>query len=124
MLALILAECDAEQVDAYTRFCAVLAAFAESDFNPDAVQGGSVGVYQQTLPWWTNDRHDVRSACRAFIADFARNAYRHTGRPVVDCWFTQQWLAPDPTHDPIGFWSARETVNYSNRVAAVVGMGL
>lgn len=127
-MSLILAECAAENVDEYTRFCAVLTAFAESDFNPFAVQNNSIGVYQQTLPFWTNDRLDVREACKAFLKDFREQTSEHFQRPgdpinylnaVPDCWFTQQWLAPNPHQDIQGFRAQPETVNYLQRVDTV-----
>jgi hypothetical protein len=111
-----------EKVDSYTRFCAVLTAYAESDFDPTRTRNGSIGVYQQTLPWWTNDRLDVRSACRAFIHDFTGNAWQHTGQPLPDCWLTQRWQAPDPGLDLSSFLAAESTANYAGRVKDVSAM--
>jgi hypothetical protein len=104
-------------VDDYTRFCAVLTAFSESDFRSDAMQKNSRGVYQQTLPWWPTANGTTTEQCMAFLAAFARIA--RTGDAVADCWAVQQWAAPNPRTDMTGFKAAPETVNYSRRLPLV-----
>ena len=110
-------------VDQHTRFCAVLTAFAESDFRADAVNGATVGVFQQNPKWWPSATHGTEAQCRAFIADFQRNENRHTGDPVHDCWVTQRWAVPNggvswPDPGP-GFIDAPSTRNYTRRVSLI-----
>ena len=119
-MAVILAECAG--VDEYTRLCAVLTAFAESDFRSDAVQRETVGVFQQNPRWWPSATQGTAAQCRAFLAAF-RDV---TGDPVRDCWRVQRWLAPDPAVDLPGFLAADETKNYVRRlplVAAIIQTG-
>jgi hypothetical protein len=107
-------------VDDYTRFCAVLTGFAESDFRSDAVQhGATFGVFQQTPRWWPTAHGTTAEQCAAFLKDFTSKARQHNGDPVRDCWLTQQWAAPDPRTDLVGFRAAPETVNYTRRLPAV-----
>jgi hypothetical protein len=115
-------------VDDYTRRAAVLTAFAESDYQSDAVQHGKTfGPYQQTdavnsqgVPFWPTAHGTTAEQCRAFIADFQANKARHTGDLVRDCWVTQRWAVPNegvtwPDPGP-GFAQAPETLNYSRRL--------
>lgn len=125
-LRIFLREC--EGVDEYTRFCCVLTAYAESDFESDAVQRNTVGVFQQDPRWWPSATQGTAAQCRAFLADFKANSKRHTGDPVRDCWMTQRWQVPNEGKtwpDPGPEFEAEktrelsETWNYTRRVAAV-----
>lgn len=109
-------------VDDYTRFCTVLTAYAESDFNSDATQGPTVGVFQQNPKWWPSALLGTAAQCEAFIADFQSKTGLHAGKPVADCWFTQRWSAPNPVVDPAGFLASPESVNYLRRVPAITGI--
>lgn len=107
----------------YVRFCAVLTAFAESDFRSDAVQRDTVGVFQQNPKWWPSALKGTEAQCRAFVADFTRQMRSHNGNPVHDCWVTQRWAVPNdgatwPEPGP-GFETAPETENYTRRLPAV-----
>jgi len=102
-------------VDEYTRFCAVLTGYAESDFRSDARQGDSIGVYQQNPRWWPSAAQGTAAQCRAFLAAFQDVS----GDPVRDCWRVQRWLAPDPATDPTGFLEAAETRNYTRRLPVI-----
>lgn len=89
-----------------------MTAYAESDFvwnakskNPTSSGYYSEGVFQQTLPWWTNDHWDVEASTKAFLKQFRRV----TGNAVEDCWSVQRWNVD------IGFWQSPETKNYVNR---------
>jgi hypothetical protein len=102
----------------YVQFCTVLTAYAESDFkwnakskNPTSSGYYSEGIFQQTLPWWTNDHWDVEASTRAFLGQFRTIA----GSAVKDCWLVQRWNAPDFRQDEIGFFNAKETKNYVDR---------
>lgn len=105
----------------YTRFCAVLTGFAESDFRSGATQvmqdGVSIttGVFQQSSRWWPSALLGTEAQCRAFLGKFTPV----TGDPVRDCWYVQHWAAPDPLTNPAGFTTAPETLNYSRRVSLV-----
>lgn len=122
-LGIVLDVCAATGVDAYTTFCAVLTGYAESDFRVDAVQANrTFGVFQQNPRWWPGNPTDTAHQCASFLADFMSKTGEHTGRPVADCWRTQQWLAPDPRLDPAGFTASPETQNYVRRVPAVQGI--
>jgi hypothetical protein len=108
-------------VDDYTRFCAVLTPYAESDFDDQAAQyGRTFGCYQQNPTYWPSALLGTREQCKAFILAFQSHA--HTGSPVRDCWAVQRWDAPDPATDLAGFFAAPETINYLNRVPAVAGI--
>lgn len=107
----------------YVQLCTVLTAYAESDFRSDAVQRETIGVFQQNPKYWDSANQGTRAQCRAFIADLKSTYKHHTGEPVHDCWMTQRWLVPNggktwPDPGP-GFYTAPETRNYTNRIAAV-----
>jgi hypothetical protein len=122
-LDIVLRVCDELSVDSYTRYCTVLTAYAESDFNglaksarPVGASGYySEGLFQQTLPWWPHDHFDPVASTRAFIAAFRRKI----GNPVKDAWLVQRWQAPDPELAPEDFLWAKETINYTNRLERV-----
>ena len=81
------------------------------------MQGGrTFGVFQQTPRWWPTAHGTTTEQCKAFLADFAAKARFHNGDPVRDCWLTQQWAAPDPRLDYVGFKASPETVNYTRRL--------
>ena len=105
----------------YVRRAAVLAGYAESDYQSDAVQRETVGVFQQNPRWWPSATQSTEAQCRAFVAAFKAESRRWTGDLVRDCWLVQRWEVPgsawpDPGPD---FATSPETVNYSHRVAAV-----
>jgi hypothetical protein len=107
--------------DDYTRLCAVLTGYAESDYRSDAVQhGATFGVFQQTSRYWPSAHGSTADQCRAFLADFRSKAKQHNGDAVRDCWLTQQWAAPDPRADLAGFRAAAETLNYTRRLPDVL----
>lgn len=107
-------------VDDYTRFCAVLTGYAESDFRSDAVQHGKTfGVFQQTPRYWPSALGTTADQCAAFLADFAAKNGAHNGDAVRDCWLTQRWFAPDPRTDYVGFVAAPETINYVRRLPVI-----
>lgn len=120
-LETVLRVCDEYNVTEYTRYCTVLTGFAESDFRSGAVQvmqdGASVttGVYQQSSRWWPSALQGTEAQCLAFLAAFRPV----TGDMVQDCWFVQQWNAPDPRTDPTAFAASPETKNYADRVPLV-----
>lgn len=116
-LRIILDKC--KGLDTYTQSCCVLTAYAESDFENTARQGLSFGVFQQIPEWWPGNLLDVAHATDLFLNDFTSKTSQHTGIPVVDCWLTQRWAAPDPIHDRAGFLNAVETKNYTRRVNAI-----
>lgn len=103
-------------MDTYTRQAAVLTAYAESDFKVDAVQGETIGIFQQNPRWWKGDLLNVTHATNLFVDDFTSKQSQHTGRIVSDCWLTQQWNAPNPLIDYAGFIAAKETMNYTRRL--------
>lgn len=108
-------------VDPYTRFCAVLTAYAESDFDDQAVQyWRTFGVFQQNPDYWPSAMEGTAAQCAAFVLDFQSHA--HTGSPARDCWTTQRWDAPDPAIDLAGFFAAAETINYLTRIPLVDGI--
>lgn len=110
-------------VDDYVKYCTVLAAYAESDFNGRARSARPVGasgyysegLFQQTLPWWTNDHFDPVASTKAFVKNFRRN----TGNPLKDCWDVQRWFATDWRENLNDFLWSKETINYSNRLDRV-----
>jgi hypothetical protein len=114
--------CDDLAVDDYTRYCTVLTAYAESDFDGQAVSKNptksghySEGLFQQTLPWWPHDHFDGVASTKAFINHFSPNS----GDPVKDCWDVQHWNAPNFRDDLDGFLASVETKNYTNRLDRV-----
>lgn len=124
----MLATLDALEATEYERFCTVLTAYAESDFDPGAeqtMQDGSsvtVGVFQQTSRFWPSALEGTAAQCRAFVADFRGKAAQHIGDPVRDCYLTQKWRAPDWRVDPAGFDRAPETLNFARRIPVVPGL--
>jgi hypothetical protein len=112
--------CEKRKVGEYATFCAVLTAYAESDFkwdarsrNPTSSGCYSEGVFQQTLPWWKNDHFDVAASCNAFLDNFHDRYHNIT----LDCWNVQRWNAT--LLDMNKFWAAPETVNYVRRISDV-----
>lgn len=99
-----------------------MTAFSESDFNGKAVSKKptssgfySEGLFQQTLPWWTNDHFDPVEATKAFLREFRKRS----GVPVQDCWDVQRWAAPDWRSNLNDFLFSKETINYTNRLETV-----
>lgn len=126
-LRIVLDRCAARGESSYATFCAVLAGYAESDYRVGARQlmldgvHYTQGVFQQSdrstdgVRWWPGDLSDIGHTADLFLDAF-RGA---TGDPVRDCWAVQHWAAPDPAADPTGFAASAETINYTDRLAAV-----
>lgn len=106
----------------------MLAAYAESDYESDAVQydpvtdaAKSFGVFQQKPMYWPTAHQGTLAQCRAFITEFKSVYKHHTGDPVIDCWLVQRWEVPNavwPKPGP-GFFTAKETVNYTRRLPVI-----
>ena len=119
----MLGVCDDLGVDDYVKYCTVLTAYAESDFDglarsqrPVNASGFySEGLFQQTLPWWPNDHFDPVASTKAFLKNFSRN----TGNPVKDCWDVQHCAATDWRDNLNDFLWSKETINYTNRLERV-----
>lgn len=129
-LVKVLTVMDRANATDYERFCAVLVAYAESDFNPKADQfGRTFGVFQQNPAYWAGDSLDTMHQAELFLAHFRGRdrAGKHNGDPVHDAWWTQQWMITTPydpkaTPESIGdaaFKRAPETVNYTRRVSVI-----
>ncbi len=106
----------------YVKLCTVWTAFAESDFESDAVQRETIGVFQQMPKYWESASGGTRIQALAFVAQFKADAKHHNNDPVHDCWVTQRWAVPNkgvtwPDPGP-GFETAPETLNYSERRTA------
>ncbi len=122
----ILRVCKARKVSAYTTYCTVLTAWAESRLRSNARSAEPVsasgyyseGVFQQTLPWWKNNHWDVEASCNAFLDNFRANNMD----PVRDCWDVQRWNAPDYRRDLNGFLASAETKNYLDCAADIEEM--
>lgn len=111
-------------------FRAVLAAFAESDFNPLAKHptDDTWGLFQQNPKWWGTREQilDPVYATTSFVAGRpglpALRKITLTDDPVVDCWRVQKWGrtadgAPlDPDTRPAEFRGHPSTVNYTRRL--------
>lgn len=120
----------------YTRFCAVLTGYAESDFRSDAVQrdpvtgeAKSFGCYQQKPKFWPTAHGTTAEQCRAFLSDFNAAAKYHNGDPVRDCWITQRWGIPGSAWPDPGPQFAEQKVtprtstqNYQRRIPDVAGI--
>lgn len=118
----VLAVCRERGVDAYTTFCAVLTAYAESDFSAAAKHPNdeTYGVFQQNPRWWPTARQGTRAQCGAFLDAFAK--IKRRAAAVEDCWQVQRWTMtgqPTPLTDPAAFGKLPNTLNYSRRVAVV-----
>lgn len=104
--------------------------YAESDFDSDAVSAEptnsgyySEGVFQQTLPWWTNDHWDVRASAKAFINKFRKNAEEGDAwRAVKDCHDVQRWRATPHRESLAKFLESDQTRNYVRRLDTVTEM--
>lgn len=115
----------------------MLAGYAESDFQSDAVQGETIGVFQQNPRWWPSATQGTEAQCRAFVADFKANekAGLHSPAddrdPARDCWVTQRWAVPNkgatwpdpgPEFDAEKYRELSETWNYWRRLPDIPAM--
>lgn len=104
----------------HERYLTYLTAYSESRFfngRSQMMKDGkhfTRGMFQQSDRWWPNPL-DIPTATRSFLQAFRDGKVDQLNLSnVAKLWVVQQWAAPDPRIDLVGFIKSPETQNYVN----------